>query len=303
MRHAVRQLQYLTVAAQAGSFRRAAEMLEVDQPRISRSLKRLEDDLGVSLFERTRNGVRLTPAGQQFLSEVAPVLEQLESARRSARATRRAEVGLVRVGILTSLAGGCLRQLVQAYAEKHPQVRIDLRDGGRREHFAALRAQRLDVAFITGSGPTPGYETRELWRERVHVALWEGHPLVERPKLDWPDIKTEHFLVSRAEPGPEVHDYIVRRLADYSSYPDVEEKAALQDNLMNLVSLRQGITVVSAAWAAVKIPGLVLRPLTARADIVPFSAVWVPANDNPAFLSFLETAQLLASSKCRLPRS
>lgn len=296
MRNALRQLHYLTAAAQVGSFRRAAEMLDVDQPNVSRTIRQLEDDLGVSLFERARSGVRLTPAGKQFLADISPVLEQLESARRSARSARRAESGLVRVGILTSLAGGFLRQLVQAYSEKHPQVRIDLRDGGRREHFAALRAQRLDVAFITGSGPIPGCETRELWRERVHVALPESHPLAVKPRLDWTDLKSERFIVSRAEPGPEVHDYIVRRSADYSNYPDVEEKAALQDTLMNLVSLGQGITLVSAAWTAVKVPGLALRPLTARADIVPFSAVWSSANDNPAFLSFLQTAQMLAGS-------
>jgi DNA-binding transcriptional LysR family regulator len=126
MRHALRQLHYLTVAAQVGSFRRAAEMCQVDQSNISRALKQLEDHLGVKLFEQTRRGVQLTPAGEQFLAEVSPALEQLESARRSARAARRAESGLVRIGILTSLAGGFLRQLVQAYAERHPKVRIDV---------------------------------------------------------------------------------------------------------------------------------------------------------------------------------
>ena len=295
MRHALRQLHYLSVAAQVGSFRRTAEMCQVDQSNVSRALRQLEDSLGVSLFERARSGVRLTPAGQQFLAKALPALEQLESARRTARAVCRAESGSVRIGILTSLAGGFLRELVQNYAGKHPRVTIDVRDGGRTQHLAGVRARRLDAAIITGSEPVPGCETRELWRERVHVALPEGHPLAARPKLDWPDLKAEHFIVSREEPGPEVHDYIVRRSADYSTYPDVEEKAALQDTLMNLVSLGQGITLVSAAWTAVKVPGLVLRPLTARADIVPFSVVWSSANDNPAFLRFLQTAQLLAT--------
>lgn len=284
-------------AAQVGSFRRAAELCDVDQSSVSRALKQLEDHLGVSLFERTRRGVQLTPAGKRFLAEASPALEQLEAARRSAHAARRVESGLVRIGILTSLAGGSLRQLVQAYAERHPQVRIDLRDGGRREHLAAVRSQRLDAAIITGSDPVPGCETRELWRERVHVALSADHPLAARPRLDWRDLKAEHFIVSRREPGPEVHDYIVRRAADYSTYPDVEEKAVLQDTLMNLVSLGQGITLVSAAWTAVKLPGLVLRPLTDRADIVPFSAVWSPENDNPAFQRFLQIAQQLVDSR------
>jgi DNA-binding transcriptional LysR family regulator len=296
MRNAIRQLRFLAVAAQVGSFRRTAEMCDVDQPSVSRALRQLENDLGVSLFERARSGVRLTAVGRQFLVEILPVLEQLESAKRSVRAARTGEEGLVRIGILTSLAGGFLRELVQSYTKRHPGVSIDVRDGGRREHLAAVRAGRLDAVVVTGSEHVPGCVTQELWRERVHVALPEGHPLVARSRLDWPDLKAEHFIVSRREPGPEVHHYIVRRSADYSNYPDVEEKAALQDTLMNLVGLGQGITLVSAAWTAVKVPGLVLRPLTAPADIVPFSVVWSSQNDNPAFHRFLQAAQQLAGS-------
>ena len=301
MRLALRQIHYLTVAAQVGSFRRTAEMCQVDQSNVSRTVKQLEDHLGILLFERTRNGVQLTTAGQRFLAEALPAYEQLESAKRTARAARSGACGLVRIGILTSLAGGFLRKLVQSHTERHPRVTIDVRDGGRRKHLAAVRARRLDAAIITGSEPVPGCETRELWRERVHVALAESHRLAARPKLDWPDLKAEHYIVSREEPGPEVYDYIVRRSADYSSYPEIEEKEALQDTLMNLVSLGQGITLVSAAWTSVRVPGLVLRPLTAEADIVPFSVVWSSENKNPAFLRFLHTAQMLASRGLGVP--
>jgi DNA-binding transcriptional LysR family regulator len=91
-----------------------------------------------------------------------------------------------------------------------------------------------------------------------------------------------------------VHDYIVRRAADYSTYPDVSHKAVAQETLMHLVGLGQGITLVSAAWTAVKLPDLVLRPLVDPADIVPFSAVWSPRNDNPALRRFISVANTLA---------
>jgi DNA-binding transcriptional LysR family regulator len=64
MRNAIRQLRFLAVAAQVGSFRRTAEMCDVDQPSVSRALRQLENDLGVSLFERARSGVRLTAVGR-----------------------------------------------------------------------------------------------------------------------------------------------------------------------------------------------------------------------------------------------
>lgn len=297
MKCQIATLQYVLAAAETGSFRRAAEMFNIHQSSVSRAIRELEDHLGVSIFERNYSGVRLTAAGQKFLRDAQPAIEQLRYAKRTAEAAGRAEVGVVRIGLLTPLTGGFLRRLVQYYIDNHPEVTIDVHDGGRREHLAAIRAHRLDVAFLTGSEPIQNCETVELWRERVHVALPKGHHLSGLARLDWPQLKQERFIVSRCEPGPEVHDYIVRRAADYSTYPQVEQRAALQDTVMNLVSLGQGITLVSAAWTALKRPGLVLRPLTDQEDVVPFSAVWSPTNDNPALRRFLSVAHVLAGRK------
>lgn len=286
--------EYLQAAAENGSFRRAALVLQVHESSVSRGIRQLEDQLGLALFDRRYTGARLTEAGRRFLREALPAVQQLEMAKRAAEAVGRAELGTVRIGLLTSLAGGFLRELISSYRQQHPDVTLDIRDGGRREHFVAVRSHRLDVAFVTGNGPVPDCEVTELWQERVHVALSREHPLALRKRLDWPLLKQERFIVSRTEPGPEVHDYIVRRAADYSTYPEIEQKASFQDNLMNLVSLGEGITLVSAAWTAVKLPGLVLRPLTDPADIVPFSAVWCPRNANPALRRFLSVAHILA---------
>lgn len=291
----IERLKYFLAAAENRSFRQTADIFDVHQSTISRAVRQLEDSIGVSLFERSHSGIRLTQAGRHFMHETQMAVEHLEAAKRSAEAAGRAELGKLRIGILTSLAGGFLRQLIHNYASTYPDVAIDVRDGGRRDHFAAIRAHRLDVAFVTGIGPVEGCDTAELWRERVHVAMSGNHPLAHQRRLDWPQLKNECFIVSRMEPGPEVHDYIVRRVADYSTYPQIEQKAALQETLMHLVAMGQGITLVSAAWNSLKFPGLVLRPLTARADIVPFSAVWSPGNDNPVLRRFLSVCHVLAA--------
>ena len=288
------QLRYLIAAAENGSFRRAAEALQVEQSSISRAISQLEDDLGVSLFERRFTGSHLTDAGERLLRETKPALEQIDLAEKMAAVAGRAEVGVVRVGILTSLAGGFLRELVSRYAAQNPKITIDIRDGGRDEHVAAFRRRRLDVAFVTGDCDIVGCQTSPLWEERVHVALPKSHALAGRRQVDWQELRSECFIVSRFAPGPEVHDYIIRRAADYSTYPKVLYKAVVQETLMNLVSLGQGITLVSAAWADVKLPNLVLRPLVDPADMVPFSAVWSHQNDNPALRRFISAAHTLA---------
>jgi len=96
----VDRFRYLITAAENGSFRRAAEVLRVQQSSVSRAIRQLEDELGVSLFERRSTGAHLTDAGLRLLSEVRPALEQLELARKAAASAGRAEIGVVRVGII-----------------------------------------------------------------------------------------------------------------------------------------------------------------------------------------------------------
>jgi DNA-binding transcriptional LysR family regulator len=288
-------LQYVVAAADYRSFRRAAEALGQYPATVSRGVQRIEDVVGVSFFERCPSGIRLTHAGEQFVAAVRPAIDQIMRATQTAGAAGRGENGSLSIGVLTSLAGGFLRELIEKYALLHPEVAIEIRDGGRAEHVAALRARQLDIAFITGNGAIADCETAELWQERVHVALSADHHLAERESVEWSWLRDQKFLATKCAPGLEVHDYIVRRLADYSTYPAIEIMPCNQETLMNMVAIGRGITVVSAGWRFVSIPRLVLRPLVEDEDIVPFSAVWAPGRDNPSLRRFLSLASRLAS--------
>ena len=127
----------------------------------------------------------------------------------------------------------------------------------------------------------------------------DKHPLASNNALDWPQLRDERFIVSTMEPGPEVHDYIVRRVADYSTYPDVTSSHVTVETLMHMVAIGEGITLVSEGWTSMAHADLALRPLTALEDIVPFSAVWSPSSDNPALRRFLSFARELAAQQRR----
>ncbi len=106
-------------------------------------------------------------------------------------------------------------------------------------------------------------------------------------------------MVSEYPPGPEVHDYVVRRIADYSHYPVIERRGVQQEMLMSMVGMGFGISLVSEGWIALGIPGVVMRPLVEEADIVPFSAIWSPDNDNPVLRRFISTAHVMAGRSRR----
>jgi DNA-binding transcriptional LysR family regulator len=282
------------VVAEQLSFRRAAAVLGVRQSAVSRRVRLLEDELGVSLFERHRRGVRVTQAGLCFFERARVALEQLQHAVSGANDAGRGRYGRLRIGVFTSLASGFLANLVRIFRESHPDVMIELLEGARRSHLADLRTEALDVVFITGAGAISGCETTELWSERVHVALPVGHPLGSRDRLDWADLKNERFIVSRFPPGPEIHDYVVRRFTDFNSYPAIGREGVAPATIINLVGLGFGIGLVAAGWTGTVYPGVVFRPLTDPADIVPFSAVWMVENDNPVLRRFITAAHLLA---------
>jgi DNA-binding transcriptional LysR family regulator len=150
--------QALVVTEQL-SFRRAAAVLGIRQSAVSRRVRLLEDRLGVSLFERRSRGVQVTLAGACFLERARLALDQIEYAVAGAHVFRSGQTP----------TGGFMRDLITSFSRSHPDVAIDLREGARRDHFAGLRAETLDIAFVTGASPVPGCEIAELWSERIHI--------------------------------------------------------------------------------------------------------------------------------------
>ena len=253
----LRHFRYFVAASEYGSLRKAGAALGIQESTISRSIRDLEDRLGASLFQRHSGGVSLTIAGERFLHRARIVLRQISEGVRDVAAIGRCENGCIRVGIYSSLASGFLAELVRTYDRHHANIRIDLIDGNPAEHIASIRKLGLDVAFITGSRKWSDCETISLWSERVFVVLHESHALTKKDQLSWLDLAHERFIVSDSAPGPEIHDYLVQRLADFSHHPEIQPQHISRDNLLSLVAMNRGLTLTSEA-TTVALGGLAL---------------------------------------------
>lgn len=126
----LRPLRYVLAAAESMSFSGAALALKTKVSTVSRRVRDFEDSIGVALFERTSAGVRLTVAGARFLNEIVPAIQAIEMALHHADAAGRVELGTVRIGIITTLAGGFLRELIADFDNQYPGVFLDVRTGG-----------------------------------------------------------------------------------------------------------------------------------------------------------------------------
>lgn len=283
------QLRYFVAAVDYGSFRKAAAALAIQESSISRRIRDLEDELGASLFVRYAGGVRLTVAGREFLRNARHALRQIDIGVTKVAAVGRAEQGLIKVGIFSSLASGFLFDLLRDFGERHPKVQVDIMDGNPPEHVAAVRKLCLDVAFITGTAAWDGCEAEHMWCEKVFVVLPEEHPLADKPELEWADLASERFIVSDVAPGQEIHDYLVAHLAGLGRRLDIQSQQVGRDNILSLVALGRGLTLTSEATTVAQFPGITYRELADEG--LPFSMVWSAQNDNPACRRLLSLAR------------
>lgn len=290
----IRHIRYFVAAAEHGSFRKAGLELNIEASAISRRVRDLEDQLGASLFQRHSGGIILTLAGQRFLRRARIALQQIDEGAKDVAAIGRSEEGIIKIGIFSSLASGFLFDLLSTYDKEHPAVLVELIDGNPAEHVSAIRQLQLDVAFITGTTEWTDCETEYLWSERVFAVLPSDHRLAMANELRWHDLSGESFIVSDAAPGPEIHDYLVQRLANLGHHPDIHPQYVGRDVLLSMVAVGRGLTLTSEATTGALFPGIAYRPIAN--EVLPFSAVWSPRNDNPACRCLLSLARSMARS-------
>lgn len=288
----LRHLRYVIAAAEQQSFRRAANVVRVHQSAISRRIRDLEDELGASLFNRHSGGVELTYAGQNFLDHAKRAMGQIECGAKLADSFGCGNVGVIRLGIFSSLSSGFIAKLLRTYERRHPKVRLEFVEGAPAEHIAAIRRYQLDIAFLTCATAPPYCDSEHLWTERVYVVLPETDKLARKAEIAWADLYERRFIVSKSDPGPEIHNYLVRHLARLGHHPSVEYCAVGRDNLMHLVSLGKGLTLTSEATTGTTFPSVVYRTLSG--EELPFWAIWSPMNDNPALRRLLSLARVMA---------
>jgi DNA-binding transcriptional LysR family regulator len=287
------------VVAEHLSIRGAARALGIRQSSLSRRVRVLEDALGMPIFERHPRGVAVTKAGGSFLRQAQDALVQLNQAIKIAGATGQAATGHLSIGIRSSMAAGFLRELLQAYSERHPDVVIQFVEGASPEHISLVRKRRLDVAFVADASETTDCDVAPLWNERLFVVLPDGHSLCARKAVEWEALRNEHFIIRQSKCGRALCERVIKRLSDGARRPSMQKVDVGREALMHLVAMGRGVSLTSEATVAISFPKVVFRPITGGDDTLQFSAVWMASNGNPALRRFVSLARIRAREKLR----
>jgi DNA-binding transcriptional LysR family regulator len=288
-------IQTLAVAEYL-NFRHAANALGVSLSSVSARVKTLEEDLGVLLFERHARGVRLTEAGKHFVERVAAGVDQLDHAVKTAGMAASGECGRLRIGVHALIPHSFLAELIGRYREDHPRIEVEISESAARDAVMQLRADQLDIVFVTGTPELPDCHSRRIWTEPLLAALPDRHPLAGEATVTWGALAGETFLVRHGGTGPQVHDHIVLRLARHWLQPSILRFDVGRGTLLSMVGQGFGITIVGAATSLLPTSGVVFLPFADEPEPVAFSAVWSPFNRGAALSNLLALASEMGQS-------
>jgi DNA-binding transcriptional LysR family regulator len=208
----------------------------------------------------------------------------------TAQSTGRGEAGRLAVGFYTSLAAGNLRATLVDVAQRFPQLELEMFESSRGRLVTALRNGVVDIAIVPGATALPESKTMPLRSERILVALPEGHALAEREPVHWIDLRQEKILLSRRDPGPELHDLLIAKVTSPGDRPKIVRHRAGLANLKSLVGAGFGVTLLTEASAGANFVGVIYRELRDGAEParIGYSAHWRPDNQNPALANILK---------------
>lgn len=291
-----RSIKYFLVASEVGSFRRASQMLGVEQSCISRRIREMEQEIGAPLFLRHGSGVELTNIGLAFRRQVRRGSDLIEAAFTDAR-TSALGASSIRIGVFGPLSMGFLPHLFADFRRKRPWSKLEFSEGDCADLVAAVRRAQLDLAFVAEAAPGNGLELLHLWEEPVYIAMSATNRLAEKTSLSWNDLRDSQCVVTSLATGEFAARLLQRHIADPSGAFRVERLAVTRESLMQIVAHGGEVTLSCSGDIRLGVAGVVFRPI--RKSVLRFGAAY------PSTLSSSESGRLLglAAAMSRRPNS
>ncbi len=243
----LRDLQYLISLADTQHFSQAAERCFVSQPTLSGQIKKLEDELGVTLFERTKRSVEITPIGNEILGHARQILEQADSIRQLARAQQDPLVGPLNIGAIPSLSPYLLPLFLMPLTMQCPQMRLVLTEELTDRLLERLSRHEIDAALLATPAESPELESLALFEEPFWIACAPGHPLAKKREITQQDLAAADLLLLSeghclADQAMEICR--IERRGEQAGMADL--RASNLETLLQLVAVGFGCTLVPA---------------------------------------------------------
>ena len=257
----LRRLRYAVAVADELNFTRAAERLGVSQQVLSEQIRRLEDELGLQVFDRTTRQVRVTSHGRQILDEARAVVGAADALRDRARRLASAQAGVVRLGYSRSTAFDTAPRLVSAVTEARPDLRVEVREVPSRQLPQAVRDGDVDVALSRWADDTDQLFAHTLRRLRSGMILRAGDALAGRAEVALGDLAGRSLVMHRREDAPARHHATLAACAEAGVEPEIVTARLPFDPLFTDVAEGRGVQIASESIRGALPAGLTWVPL------------------------------------------
>lgn len=296
----VARLRYFVGVAEELHFGRAAERMFVAQPALSQQIRKLEEQLGVTLFERDRRHVSLTPAGVALLPEARAAVEQVNRALAVGRRFRSGRIGRLDIGYTPGAVGGLMGQIVRAFRDAHPDIDLELHHYSFSDVSAGLRNGEVDAGFVRLPLGLPDLRYRTLVVEPRVIALPPEHPLANRDELSIAELLDEPWIAIATNDAT-WRDFWLATEHRGGRPAHIGAEAATPDEAFEAVLAGRGVlltrTTIAERFAG---EGIATIPVP---DAGPShgAIAWRKTTESPLLQAFIATSEAVAGEVSPIP--
>jgi DNA-binding transcriptional LysR family regulator len=234
---------FLTLAEEL-HFGRAAGRLHMSQPPLSRMIQQLEQQLGVSLFERTKRKVLLTPAGETLVYDARQIVMQLDTIKKRFRYLTQGQSGTLKIGYVGATMHSQLPMLLSSFAKKFPSVQFHFEEQPNHALLHGLNQGTLDIAFVRTWLHPDNLSEKLIGAESFAAVLPANHALANKTKINIKELKDEKFIAFLRECGPTIFDQFLSLCSNAGFTPTIIHQASQLNSILRLVESGFGIALL-----------------------------------------------------------
>lgn len=287
-----KSLMAFVVLAEELQFGRAAQRLKLTQSAVSQQIARLEKELGVTLFERTKRKVALSESGSVFLPDAQKVIRDIEQATETAQRAAKGLLGKIRIGYVDAAPFSILSPLVMQFRKSWPEVGMVLYELTSLEQFDALKNGKIDIGLLRPIYKSDEINTITLVSEPYVVAMNKEHQFAELNEIPIHVLAGEKFLFTSKEKAKYIFSNWSVIFSRYGISPDIVQEVNQLHAMLSLVGAGMGIALLPASVAENNNHGVVYRALTGI-DVpnAELNIAWLKDNKNIQISHFVNMAK------------
>lgn len=290
----LQDLEYFIAVAEERNFSRAAELLYTPQPYLSNKIKALEKKVGVQLLNRKKRPLKLTQAGQVFLTEAYSILVQLKQTIELTQKIGRGEVGCLNVGFTSSIANSVLPDILNAFRIDFPKVELNCRQMASDLQIQGLREGQIDVAFFHPNHESINYKDMDfltILEEPLVVVLPENHPLKAESKIPLQVLAGENFVLPTRQLFSGLSEQINLLFNQAGFVPQITQEATVMVTILGLVAGGMGIGLLPANALNLQRKGVIYREIEGFVSTIRTNMFWQRNNSSAILEKFREITQ------------